>query len=250
MQNYRASAFVRSTGPFGLAIILLAVLCDTGTARAVSSVTQSAYAITPQPRSQELTTVGSSVTDHFQGTISYDQFDPSLGTLLSVELRYWLRGDYELGLQTSPTYTLTATGDVSGGMSIEIESLPSFMTLSESIFSNETYSSSLPSSSRIDWTDMSWFFAPRNSDTLLFTAPAELDFFTGTGSLDVLDWSMDRSLSFDSLEQVGNGIVRAAIETDPRVTTSLTYTYIPEPSAFVLVGLSLALTSIARRPRK
>lgn len=161
------------------------------------------------------------------------RFDPSLGTLDAVDVRYFGSAFVSKTLNVVPgTYTVVGTLD---------------LQLTHAATGLDIMQSAPLGSSQFTVTQSGAFaFSEGNSRVLDLSATQNLGAFitggilelTATGSIDIFGPG--------GLIYSGAG---DALTGDSRIGDSITYTYtpVPEPGTAVLAGLGLALLSAARR---
>jgi hypothetical protein len=192
------------------------------------------------------TPVASTKTD-WSSFLDFQEFDPSLGTLTSIEIQT------SEGFDTTLTVT-NESGSSSGG------------TLQTEIFVTLTDPSGLPagisqqSDTLIPSSKITYSLAPGGSYTTgtytgsattdaTYVAPAILTEFTGSALIDI----PVSTLTFANQQNTG-GNTTASQVTHASATGDIIYTYteaaaVPEPASFGLIGLGLCATGLLYRRR-
>jgi hypothetical protein len=96
----------------------------------------------------------------------------------------------------------------------------------------------------------SWAPTPAPT-TLVYTAPADLAYFTGSGTAGLDASAVVPDMGFTIITSGGN--VHAMVTTTAGVTATVTYDFtpVPEPCALVLLGIgAISLFAYARRQRR
>lgn len=161
-------------------------------------------------------------------TVTFDQFDPMLGTLVSVQFQatFDIDGTLHLGPQGGG-------GSISGGGSYLLNGVPTSIIGA----GGGQGGGGAPNSS----INVDWLTTPTIDITLNDTDhPTEFAQFLGTGSIDMVwDTSFNVSVTPDT-DASGDLNITSASYT-------LTYTYdVPEPGSLALLGLS-GLALLRRR---
>jgi hypothetical protein len=185
------------------------------------------------------TPIASSLTD-WSSTLAFAQFDPSLGTLTSVEL------NLSSTLSTTLTVTNEAGSASSGTANTEVEvTVQDFgnnLTAPFNVFS-PGFSYSLGAGAGTS----SGLLTGNNVSDLTYTLGTILTEFTGGGNI-----SLNASTFTQPLLANTGGNTAASQVTDASLTGTVTYTYeaVPEPSTFGLLALGLGALPILRRRQR
>jgi hypothetical protein len=170
-------------------------------------------------------------------SLAFPQFDPSLGTLLSVEL------DLSGSLQTTITITNTSLSPSSGTAStnsqMTVQDGGSNLVAPELNLLSPGYGYSLGGGDSVT----SGLLTASGTSSNLYTLPAVLTEFTGVGSF-VLPAS---TFTQTFLANTG-GNTNASQVTSDSLTGSVTYTYsVPEPASLSLFVVALPFLAARRR---
>ena len=180
----------------------------------------------------------------WSGSLSFSQFNPSLGTLTAVELAF------SGGLQTQLTVTNNSDSALSGNATTEVQitvqDAGSNLTAPELSIYSTAYSYSLGAG---DNTTSPVLTGSDSSDNT-YTLGAVLSEFTGLGTI-----SLPASTFTQTLLANTGGNTAASQATDANLTGTVTYTYTPvvtpEPSCVVLLGIgAFGLLAFAWRRRR
>ncbi len=185
----------------------------------------------------QTSTVSLATTD-FNQTLTYDKFDPSLGTLLSVRLAFAGTIASTFVFFAGPTPTVV-TADVAGTIAIG-PTAGSTTSILATIDNDATRS--LPANGSDSFAQTAIGSAGFSS-----TDPTDLALFTGPGTLTVpLAVTATSLVSTDTGN--GGGLVRTKAGGD--FTIRYEYRAVPEPSSVALMGLgALAATAWLGRRR-
>jgi hypothetical protein len=179
-------------------------------------------------------------------TLSFPQFDPSLGTLTSVTL------DLSGSLNTTITATNvdgsnTSSGTANAQVQFSVQDLGSNLTVPQLTLTSPGFTYSLLPGQSISSGPLTQSGTSSNT----YTNPAVLDEFTGLpGNLGTN--SLSASTYTLALIAVHGGNTYPSQVTAASLTGTVTYTYtaVPEPSAFALLGAGVAaLSAFAWRRR-
>jgi hypothetical protein len=178
------------------------------------------------------------VTD-WSGTLSFQKFDSSLGTLNSVQI------DLSGAISSLITIANNAASETSGSVDINIELSVSGADFDVPVMNMAfpTYYFTVPAGQSLNSADS---LSQSDSSSSIFTAPGILSEFTGTGTI-VLDAA---TLTGTSVSYTGGNIDFNQI-TSCGLTGTVTYNYekeiLPEPATICLLGLGTL--SLIRRKR-
>ena len=171
-------------------------------------------------------------TTNWDQTISVSQFDPSLGTLISVKFILTGEVEGEAKYESLDAAPATVTLDLAATLRLE---RPDGTLLVEAIPLVSEIANPTAHDGVIDFGGTSGdTFADLSGDadeTAVKTDAVNLAFFTGTGTVD-LDFS---AAGTSSGTGAGNLITQFA--TSAAGQFEVEYTYIPEPATMVLFGL-------------
>jgi hypothetical protein len=184
-------------------------------------------------------------TTTWAGTMTVDKFDPSLGTLLSVEvaLSGEVEGNYRFeSLDSAPT---TVTGNLRAVISL---SRPDAMLLVQTIPVVTRADSVPPYDGTSDFGGTSGKtylgLSANETDTATLTDPADLALFTGPGLISLPVKAVGQS------NATGSGNLLALFNTFAGAEVVVTYDYapVPLPAAVWLFGTGIVgLVGFARR---
>jgi hypothetical protein len=188
------------------------------------------------------TPIASTLTD-WNGTLSFQQFNPSLGTLTSVEL----------DLSSTLTTTLTVTnnsptsssyGNAKTDMYVSVKGPLNDAPQLEVLSQGFTYGTLLNQLGAGD-SVVSGLLTKSGTSSNIYTLSSVLSAFTGTGSI-----SLPASTATYTDIAVTGGNTFSSQVTNANLTGTVTYTYtpVPLPSALLLLGPGLlSLVGIKRR---
>ena len=214
----------------------LTFLMATGLVLAGTSLSVHAATLGPITTT---TPIPTTLTD-FSSSLSFPQFNPALGTLLSVEL------DFSSSLSTTLSITnnsgTASSGTAKTGLQLTVQDGGSNLTAPELDLLSPIYSYSLAAGQGANSGTL--IKSGSSSDT--YTLAAVLSEFTGVGAISLNASSFTQTL----LANTG-GNTAASQVTDADLTGTVTYTYlaVPEPSTCTLAiaGLMGLLALRGRR---
>ena len=218
------------------------VVCTVAMAGAYTSAAQSTGPFTTS------TPIPLSATD-WSGTLSFPQFDPSLGILNSVELSFSSTTTTLLTVQNISNLfgpAKPSSGTASSQVQITVQdgandlSAPAIVLLSN-------YAFSLAAGGSVN----SGLLTQNASGGNLYTLSAVLSEFTGTGSISLSASTFTQS----GLTYTGGTTFAGLNNVDASLTGTVTYNYTsttptPEPTVMALAGLSGISLILFRRYRK
>lgn len=194
--------------------------------------TQAANATTLGPITTS-TPVPSTLTD-WSSSLTFPQFDPSLGTLQSVELV--LSGSFTTQITVTNSAPSGSSGTVKTEVQLTVEDAGLNLTQPELDLLSPAFPYTLGPGGMVT----SGALMKNGSDDETYTLSAILTEFTGVGSI-----ALPASTFTQTLLANTGGNTAANQVTDAQLTGTVTYTYqaIPEPAS--LVSLALGLVSLA-----
>jgi hypothetical protein len=180
-------------------------------------------------------------------TVSVDQFDPSLGTLLSVKLEllsYAVNGSIEFDneSQTGGEVTLLVGGDVTATApnALTVVTLPR-QTHTGSVGADDESGTGNADFAGSDWLPMPNSVTGFDSDSATLTNPALFTPYIGTGQFNV---TIVASFVAGYLADISGQTQSTEGNTYGEV--KVTYEYIPEPATMALLSLG-GLAMLRRR---
>jgi hypothetical protein len=212
----------------------LIFLMATGLVLAGTSL--SVHAATSGPFTTS-TPIPLTLTD-WSGTLLFPQFNPSLGTLISVQL------DFSSTLTTTLTVS-NGSGSASSGtakteLQVTVQDAGSHLTAPELDLNSPAYSYSLAGGD----STTSGLLSKNGSSSDLYSLAAVLTEFTGAGNI-----SLNGSTFTQTLLANTGGNTDASQISDGSLTGTVTsnYTAVPEPSTIRLVITGLLVALVIRR---
>jgi hypothetical protein len=185
---------------------------------------------------QRSASVPSTSTD-WSKTLSIGQFDPALGTLTAVDIVNAGSVTSQIKVENVDAAPATITATVSGSLTLSGAGFNSLVTNSSS---SKTYSAG-PFDGIIDFDDPSGHdFGPQTatgSSNFTITAPNDLAYFVGTGSIALSEVAHATSAAS------GAGNLMAQINTTAAAQISVVYHYIPSnslrPGSYTIIQTSV-----------
>ena len=184
------------------------------------------------------TPILTTLTD-WTGTLSFPQFNPALGTLLSVQL------DFSSTLTTTLTIT-NNSGSASSGtakteLQVTVQDGGSNLTAPELDLLSPIYSYSLAAGQG----STSGLLSKSGSSSDLYTLGAVLTEFTGVGNISLNASTFTQTLLANT---GGNTAANQVSNGDLTGTVTYNYTAVPEPSTYALAIAGLmGLLAVRRR---
>jgi hypothetical protein len=175
------------------------------------------------------------------GTLLFPQFNPSLGTLNSVQL------DLSASMRTTLTVQnlggLASSGTAKTELQVTVQDAGNNLIVPEIDLLGPNFAYTLPPGGSVT----SPLLTKSGTSSDLYTLAAILAEFTGVGNISLSGSTFTQTL----LANTGGNTVASQV-TDASLTGTVTYTYteIPEPSTFALLSLGLAALPILRRKRQ
>jgi hypothetical protein len=180
--------------------------------------------------------------------IGVQQFNPSLGTLTSVQITLNADVNGTIGVEnTSNSSSAPVTSQLSANISLKNPSNTLIVSIapSSSIFNDNlaVYDGAINFSGPSGATHTA---TANQSNSAVLTSLSDLGLFTGTGSV-----SLPISAIATSYANDGGNLV-ASIQTAAGASASVTYTYtpgsaVPEPSSLGLMGLGFSAVGLLGR---
>jgi hypothetical protein len=187
------------------------------------------------------TPILSSLTD-FSSSLAFTQFDPSLGTLQSVEL------DFSSALNTTLTIqnqspTSSSFGSANTELLVTVQDAGNNLIAPELDLTSPGFTYTLGAGQSLT----SGLLSQSGSSSDLYTLPAVLSEFTGVGTFSLAGSTFTQTLLANS-----GGNTTASQTTYASLTGQVIYTYtaVPEPSTFGLLALGLGALPFLRRHRQ
>ena len=186
------------------------------------------------------TPIPSTLTD-WSGTILFPQFNSGLGTLTSVELD--LSAAFTTTLTVSNNSLSASSGTVKTEVQLTVQDGGLNLTAPELDLVGPIFSYSLSAGDGVT----SGLLSKSGSSSDVYTSAPVLTEFTGFGNI-----SLSASTFTQTLLANTGGNTAASQITDASLTGDVIYTYseVPEPSTFALIGLGLAALPMFRRKRQ
>jgi hypothetical protein len=184
------------------------------------------------------TPVPSTRTD-WSSSLSFPQFDSSLGTLMSVTL------DLSGSLSTTITVTNTdsengCAGNAKTEVQIAVQDAGLNLSAAELVLISPAYDYSLQEAGISGPSSSGLLTETGNDGGNTYTAPAVLSEFTGPGTI-----GLPASTSTQALLANSGGYAVETRVTDAALTGSVTYDYtpagVPEPSTLALLGVGVVV---------
>jgi hypothetical protein len=168
--------------------------------------------------------------------LEFPQFNPSLGTLLSVEL--------DLSSSLSTTLTVTNTGDSGSSGNATTELQMTVQDAGDNLAPYFTvYSPSFPYSLGAGGSTGSGLLTANGGSDNTYTSAPVLAEFTGYG-----DTGLSGSTFTQTLLANTGGNTNSSQVTDASLTGTVTYTYsVPEPASLGLILAAVPLLAARRR---
>jgi hypothetical protein len=210
-----------------LALVLLAVASVALPARAST--------LGPLPTT---TPIAPTLTD-WTGTLEFPQFDPSLGTLISVELT--ISGAISTDITVTNSATTGSDGTVKTECLFTVQDSGNNLVAPQLDLLSPVFSYSLVPGGSIS----SGTLTKSGSDTQTYTSPVVLSEFTGLGSI-----TLNASTFTQTLLANTGGNTAAGQVTTGSVTGTVTYNFtpVPEPSTLAMLGFfAVGLVGCAMR---
>jgi hypothetical protein len=220
-----------------LAALVFATLVMVSPTRAATMTTSQTLGI---PMTQTNWGPGSPST---LGPLEFSKFDPTLGTLNSVQISmaYTFSHDISLTFDSPSTLTETTIGSqivVNGpGGGLYLTATP------DPVSNTQTNSSGpYPSTVTIPTTTEN-----KTTGPLTLTSPADLALYTAQTAGEKIGLPVLAQSNSEFTSSTGNGRGQINTSAAAEVTVSYTYTPVPEPSTLALLGLGGAALLASRR---
>jgi hypothetical protein len=198
---------------------------------AIASIALPAQASTLGPL-PTTTPIAPTLTD-WAGTLEFPQFDPSLGTLISVELT--ISGAISTDITVANSATTGSDGTVKTECLFTVQDSGNNLVAPQLDLLSPVFSYSLAPGGSIS----SGTLMKSGSDTQTYTSPVVLSEFTGLGSI-----TLNASTFTQTLLANTGGNTAAGQVTTGSATGTVTYNFtpVPEPGSLAMLG-GLGLTA-------
>jgi hypothetical protein len=215
-----------------LTLLVLFVVGTSLTLRVQGAIVSGPFATT--------TPIPLTLTD-WTSSLAFPQFNPSLGTLLSVQLD--LSGSFQTLITVTNTSNSSSSGTAKTEVMFTVQDAGNNLIAPEIDILSPSFAYSLPPSGFAT----SGLLIKNGSSSDLYTLPAVLAEFTGVGSVVLPASTFTQTL----LANTG-GNTFAGQSTNASLTGTVTYTYeVPEPGTLLLAGISaLGLVTCGRTRRR
>jgi hypothetical protein len=175
----------------------------------------------------------------------FPKFDPSLGTLKSVNvaLAYSIQNDFSMTFSAPATITVSAT---SAHISVDRPDKTAIVTASPTdVTKTQTISGPpFPKDVSFPGVDRSDSLAP-----VSLTSKADLALFSAVSKGDTIALPITGSSASTFMSSTANGTGRVNTLAGAQVTITYTYTPVPEPAGFAILGAGALLLFSLRRKR-